>query len=222
MYSVLAPGEQSECGPDSEISESSSGDEDSGHLDAPQSPRSSALALYTRLPSPIAIPPNSIDLTYLHSFLSAAECSKLIELSAGRFYRSVTTSGISSQRTSHSAAPSRRHPVVQAVRQRVAQLTGASDGQIERLSVVRYEPGQQFLPHYDSRHTILPPRRWTIFAYLNDVPGGGETEFTQIGVKFKPKCGDALFWENQADRDSFHLDGTHAGRPPLSGIKYGE
>jgi hypothetical protein len=70
-----------------------------------------------------------------------------------------------------------------------------------------------------------PPVQYCpIFAYLNDLPAnaGGETEFTRIGVKFKPKKGDALLWENRADRHSFHLDGKHAGRAPLSGVKYGK
>ena len=46
------------------------------------------IALCTQRPSPVAIPPNSIGLTYLHSFLSADECATLIELSAGMLSRS--------------------------------------------------------------------------------------------------------------------------------------
>jgi len=186
---------------------------------------SSALARYTQHPSPVVIPPNCIGLTYLHSFLSADECATLIELGAGNFSRSWTTLGISPIRTSDSAVLTNSQPVVLAVRQRVAQITGARDEWIESLVLVRYQPGQQFLPHHDSQSSAgIPPRSHTIFAYLNDLPdgAGGETEFTKIGVKFKPKCGDALFWENQADRHSHHLDGEHAGRPPLSGVKFGE
>jgi hypothetical protein len=38
-----------------------------------------------------------------------------------------------------------------------------------------------------------------------------------------PKAGDALFWRNHKDRHSPHFqDGEHAGRPPLSGVKYGQ
>ena len=44
-------------------------------------PDLTALARYTQRPPPVAIPPNSIGLTYLHSFLSTDECAKLIELS---------------------------------------------------------------------------------------------------------------------------------------------
>ena len=183
-----------------------------------------ALARFTHRPSPVAIPPNSIGLTYLHSFLSADECATLIGPGAGSYSHSWMTRGISPIRTSDSALLSDSSPVVRAVRRRVTQLTGARDGLIEELQVVRYKPGQQFLPHYDSSSDRSRPRSHTIFVYLNDLPdaSGGETEFTRVGVKFKPKCGDALFWENRADRTSYHLDGEHAGRPPLRGVKYGQ
>jgi hypothetical protein len=93
---------------------------------------------------------------------------------------------------------------------------------------VRYKPGQQFKPHFDSgldfaMHKCL--REFSFFAYLNTMTAeaGGETEFTKLGVKFTPKAGDALFWRNHKDRSSPHfLDGEHAGRPPLNGIKYGQ
>jgi prolyl 4-hydroxylase len=184
---------------------------------------SAALARYKQRPSPVFIPPNSIGLTSLHSFLSAAECEQLIELGQCGFSRSIAGGRIKPVRTSYSAIPSASHPTVQAVRARVAELIGARDAQIERLAVVRYEPGQQYKPHYDSSSALASPRSHTIFAYLNDVEGGGgETEFTKLGVKFKPKRGDALFWQNQADRESHHKDGKHAGRPPVSGVKYGQ
>jgi len=217
-------GDDNSCGSDSD--DSSSNDEPRSQSPPIAAPHchSAALALYTQRPSPVAIPPNSISLTYLHSFLSANECAKLIELAAGVFSPSRAGGRVSSDRTSHSAAPSAGDPVVQAVRRRVETLTGARDGQIETIYVVRYEPGQQYQPHFDSSGDRSYPRSHTIFVYLNDLPdgAGGETEFTRIGVKFKPKQGDALLWENRADRNSYHLDGEHAGRPPLSGVKYGE
>ena len=224
-------GKSSGSGGESGSEGSSSNDEsrrESPPIATYPNPDPTALARYTQRPSPVAIPPNSISLTYLHSFLSTAECAALIELSTGKFSRSTVgfkagAGHTSSSRTSHSATPSCSHPAVQAVRRRVAELTKKRDAQIQELQVVRYDPGQRFMPHYDScgDDTL---RSHTIFAYLNDLPDGdgGETEFTRIGVKFKPKKGDALLWENRADRNSYHLDGKHAGRAPLSGVKFGE
>jgi prolyl 4-hydroxylase len=182
----------------------------------------------------VHIPPNEISLTYLHAFLTGEECAELIMLSQGKFSHSQTSGNvISSTRTSHSATlhASEGELLVCCIRQRVAELTGAPDRCIEALQVVRYEPGQQYHPHFDSSWYDWPeppsrPRReFSIFVYLNTMPSGagGETEFTNIGVKFTPNAGDALFWRNYKDRYSPHLqDGEHAGRPPLSGVKYGQ
>lgn len=125
----------------------------------------SLLALYT-LPPPVAIPPNSIHLTYLHSFLSATECASLLTLAEGDFTRSETTgSGVDSDRTSSSAGLPQIDPTVHVIRSRVAQLCGAKEAAVEKLQVVRYEPGQQYKPHYDSGlHAGWKPRQFTIFA----------------------------------------------------------
>jgi prolyl 4-hydroxylase len=120
---------------------------------------------------------------------------------------------------------------VRVVRARITELIGVPDRRINELQVVRYDPGQQFTPHFDSSFQFwsLPTprqlREFSIFVYLNTMPAnaGGETEFTKIGVKFTPKAGDALFWRNHKDRHSEHFsDGAHAGRPPTSGVKYGQ
>jgi prolyl 4-hydroxylase len=182
----------------------------------------------TQQPSPVHIPPNEISLTYLHAFLTAAECKELIALSHGKFERSSTTLGITDRCTSSSSVLPTSHALVRLVRQRVTELTGATDTRIQKLYAVRYEPGQQFTPHFDSDLASATRgclRQFTLFVYLNTLPpdAGGETEFTKIGVKFTPKAGDALFWRNHKDRHSPHfLDGEHAGRPPLSGVKYGQ
>jgi hypothetical protein len=188
-------------------------------------PRSlSLLQRLTLKPSPVTIPPNCISLHYLHAFLSEEECAHLIELSHGQFSRPLTYGGVSAGRTSDAASPSERDPVVLAVRTRVTELTGAPDSRIEELNVVRYKVAQQYRPHFDSS-LVGHRREFTLFVYLNTLPAGagGETEFTRLRVKFAPKAGDALFWRNHKDRYSPHfLDGEHAGRPPLSGVKYGQ
>jgi prolyl 4-hydroxylase len=180
----------------------------------------------------VHIPPNEISLTYLHAFLTTEECAELIMLSQGQFEHSRTSGGVvSSKRTSHSAPLPEYVPLVRRIFQHVSELTKAPDYCIEEINVVRYEPGQQYHPHFDSSWYDWPvprsrPRReFILFVYLNTMPAnaGGETEFTNIGVKFSPKADDALFWRNHKDRNSPHLlDGRHAGRPPLSGIKYGQ
>jgi hypothetical protein len=207
---------------DSEEEESKASSSSSSSI--PVGVNRSQLALYTHLPSPVTIPPTSIHLTYLHSFLSAAECSTLLSLTthftASTIGSSSADTSVDPSRTSFSSALSGR-----SSSERIAKLLGCEDKQIEALNVVRYEPGQQYKPHYDSSLSDdFKSRQFTVFSYLNDVTGGGgETDFLKIGIKFKPKCGDALLWENHASEAEWeHDDGQHAGLPPVSDTKYGQ
>jgi hypothetical protein len=101
--------------------------------------------------SSIVIPPNSIKLQYLPSFLSAADCESLIALAERiGFGRSMVglsnaTGYVSSMRTSYSS-PSLvtiDANVVDHLILLVSRLTGASKSCIG-LGPVRYQPGQQF------------------------------------------------------------------------------
>jgi hypothetical protein len=119
-----------------------------------------SIALYTQRSSPVAIPgvrPTPSDWPTCTPS-SRPTSANLIELAAGNFSRSGTSSGIHSDR-------SRSRPVIRETRRRVRELTGARDGLMEELQVVRYRPGQQFKPHHDSHSGFsIPPRRWTIFS----------------------------------------------------------
>ena len=224
----------------STLSSASSSSCNSSSSSSSSSPSLGVLARCTALPSPVAIPPNVFGLTYLNSFLSAAECSELIRMAdQSAFHRSVVVSDsvtyVSQLRTSFSCAlvnstplgeHNRASPLVASLLQRVADITGVSQAHVEAMDFVRYEPGQCFKPHCDDFGNSTKPRRWSIFTYLNDVTGGGgETHFTQLGVKFKPKQGDALWWENcpaPYRPGVYHESSEHEGCPPLSGVKYGE
>ena len=49
--------------------------------------------------------------------------------------------------------------------------------------------------------------------YLNDIKEGGETEFPQQGIKFKPKAGNMMFWPA-------YWTHPHKGIPAPKEIKY--
>lgn len=181
----------------------------------------------TSKPPPVAIPPNKIKLAYLHSLLSPTECRGLIALAEGNGFSRFESlvGGVAASRTSTTCDLERCLPLAREIRRRVARLCGKAESCIENLVVVKYKAGQQFKPHYDSSSSLRPiaRRQFTVFVYLNNLTGeGGETEFPELGVKFKPRMGDALFWENHASiYSSSHPQSLHAGRPPLSGVKYG-
>jgi hypothetical protein len=84
----------------------------------------------------------------------------------------------------------------------------------DRLILKRYRPGgdEGFQPHFDSIDEVCG--RYLVFLwYLNDVAEGGETVFSDLGIRVAPRTGRLLmfppYWMYQ-----------HAGLPPVSGDKY--
>ena len=96
---------------------------------------------------------------------------------------------------------------------------------MESLQVVKYEPGGYYKAHYDAylkRNAgfVGKPREWTFIIYLNDGYEGGETEFPNLGKKFKGQTGDALLFRSlNAENTMVHPNSFHAGLPITNGIK---
>ena len=64
-------------------------------------------------------------------------------------------------------------------------------------------------------------RVYTFFIYLNDVPEGGETNFPQLDLQFKPARGRAILWENLTkDKSIRHKLSEHGGMPVKEGVKW--
>lgn len=82
------------------------------------------------------------------------------------------------------------------------------------LRIKRYEPGtgEGFQLHFDSIGEVAN-RYLVCLWYLNDVAEGGETEFSGLDIKVRPREGRLLmfppYWMYQ-----------HAGLPPVSGDKF--
>lgn len=120
--------------------------------------------------------------------------------------------------------------VIQSLDLRVAAALGHPVENGEGFALLRYEPGQQYLPHcdwIDPRRTASRPDldRWgqrvaTCVVYLNDGFEGGATEFPRIGVAFRGGVGDALCWENVRPDGGVDPLTVHAGRPPTRGVKF--
>lgn len=87
----------------------------------------------------------------------------------------------------------------------------------EPLRVIRYSPGGEFKPHFDS----IPGDRRAVSAilYLSDGYLGGETSFPRAGVRFQGDAGDLLFFHNYCG-DKLDRNAIHAGLPVLSGEKW--
>jgi prolyl 4-hydroxylase len=165
-------------------------------------------------------------------FLSPSECERLrlmIDLVAtpSTLHEQDYASGF---RTSYSGNLDPKDSFVMGISRRIDDLLGINPICGEAIQGQRYLPGQQFKPHNDWFYTTEKywelerkrggQRSWTAMAFLNEVEEGGETHFTEVGIKIEPKPGVLLVWNN-ALPDGTPNEGTiHAGTPPVKGNKY--
>jgi hypothetical protein len=120
--------------------------------------------------------------------------------------------------------------VMQLLRARMLNFIGTNGFALEGLSILHYEPGQEFLPHYDFfNEAVLESnaasaqyrqRAITILIYLNDGYEGGETEFPMIHWRYKGNIGDALLFWNVKETGEPDLSTLHAGTAPTRGEKW--
>ncbi len=120
--------------------------------------------------------------------------------------------------------------LIEIIRARIAAATHIPVPVFEPVQVLHYSVGQEFKRHVDSLEPSNPRHREqlrshgqriaTFLIYLNDDFEGGETEFSRIGVRYRGKTGDAIFWANcdmEGRPDPMTL---HAGLPPTAGEKW--
>jgi prolyl 4-hydroxylase len=165
-------------------------------------------------------------------FLSGAECERLclmIDLTAkpSTLHEEDYSSGF---RTSYSGDLDPYDPFVMGISRRIDDLLGMNPVCGEAIQGQRYLPGQEFKPHNDWFYTTekyweLERKRggqrcWTAMAFLNQVEEGGDTHFTEVGVKIEPKPGVLLVWNNAKPDGTPNVDTMHAGTPVVKGSKY--
>ena len=90
----------------------------------------------------------------------------------------------------------------------------------EYLQVLKYKEGGFYTPHQDAFFDEPNPRTVTAIIALNDDYDGGETEFPNLGKKFKLNKGDVLIFNNFTDWGYQTPKSLHGGRPVKSGVKW--
>lgn len=183
-------------------------------------------------PSIYQVDSDKAEIFAVGDFLSRTECDRLrlmIDLVAkpSTLHEQDYASGF---RTSYSGDLDAHDPFVMGISRRIDDLLGMNPICGEPIQGQRYLPGQQFKPHNDWFYTTekyweLERKRggqrcWTAMAFLNEVEEGGETHFTEVGIKIAPKPGVLMLWNN-ALPDGTPNEGTmHAGTPVTRGTKY--
>lgn len=161
-------------------------------------------------------------------FASHAECLYLIEMAEPLLEQSVVVDPDTGQPRPHPIRTSEgavfpwvsADLVITALNQRIAATSRSEAECGEPLQILRYRPGQEYRPHLDALPTGENQRVLTMLVYLNEGYEGGETFFTQTGLKFAGKKGDGLLFRNARSGGSPDPNAQHAGLPVVSGEKF--
>lgn len=172
----------------------------------------------------------------IEGFANAAECSWLIDRARLRLGRAtvITLSGTQDVDEGRSNSSTEflvqdMDVVLEVIRTRISSATRIPVPVFEPTQILHYAVGQEFKPHFDFLDPANPAYREqlqqgqrlaTFLIYLNDEFEGGETQFPDVGIQFRGKRGDAIFWANVDNQGKPDLKTRHAGLPPTSGEKW--
>lgn len=171
------------------------------------------------------------------SFLTEEECDQLIRLGQQRGYKRSQVdakkrkdgffdSAVTDDRTSSNTwciEECYNDPIVQKITNRIVNLTGVPETNMESFQLLQYEVGQYYMEHHDFNvYHMEGPRILTFFIYLNHVEEGGETRFNKLDITVTPKQGRAILWPSVLD-SNLNAPETftyHEALPVLKGVKY--
>ena len=161
-----------------------------------------------------------------HNVLSSEECDALIEQAKHRLQRSkLANKEVSVIRTSSGMFfEENESPLIHQIEQRIAKLMHIPIEHAEGLQVLRYEPGEEFKPHFDYFNEDHPSsennRISTLVIYLNNVAEGGATTFPALGLSNKPVKGSAVYFEYFYNNPALNELTLHSGDPVIRGEKW--
>ena len=186
-----------------------------------------------------------------HNFLSVEESDAFISHGSGRYAKSLGvtmkedgTMGDAPTEIRTSSHGWCQHPeclndpLVQNVVTRVSNITQTPSTNAEYAQLVYYhacptpdDPKCAFYKRHNDfidgdEHKLQGVRIYTLFTYLNDVPEGGGTRFTDLPngpVTFEPKRGKAVLWPSVLEDQPHSKDDRthHEALPVTKGEKFG-
>jgi len=177
------------------------------------------------------------NIEHITGLLDPMECSHLAALSMPHLKPSQVISdqpggAASGGRTSEGMNYHHglRDIVVTNVIRRLCAIAGCDFSQTEALTVLMYIPGAEYQVHpdYFSAETVGGEQQLenggqrfkTFVCYLNEVGGGGQTEFPDLGIKVDPEPGSVVYFDNADEQGNPYLKSRHAGLPVTAGSKW--
>jgi prolyl 4-hydroxylase len=169
--------------------------------------------------------------------LTREECDYVIGVAGPQLHPSTVTNPATGaamqhlERTSSDAmlSPYDHDLAVHCINLRLSAAAGMPVENGELLSVLRYEPGQEYRPHVDyfgdinedaTQFETAGQRVRTLLVYLNDAYDGGQTHFLSNGLKVKGTPGDAIVFHNVDGEGEPDPSSRHAGLPVQRGAKW--
>ena len=177
------------------------------------------------------------NIEHITGLLDPMECSHLAALSMPHLKPSQVISdqlggSASGERTSEGMNfhHGLRDLVVTNVIRRLCAIAGCDFSQTEALTVLMYIPGAEYRVHPDyfsadttgGRQQLANggQRFKTFVCYLNEVGGGGQTEFPDLGIKVEPEPGSVVYFDSADEQGHPYLKSRHAGLPVTAGSKW--
>ena len=175
---------------------------------------------------------------YIDDFATEDECTQIIELAKPKFVRSVvmgengSISELDNRRTSSNTfLDNVSLSIPRQITERISDYVGFPASHAEQLSVLEYQIGQEYQPHYDGFDMSTKSgyvacrdghqRIFTALLYLNTPDGGGETTFPNLHTKIEAVTGRLAFFSNIRETlDDRPNETLHGGAPVTAGVKY--
>ena len=119
---------------------------------------------------------------------------------------------------------------MQIVRERISAITGVLTVAFEPPQIFHYAVGEEIKAHYDALRlgeqgygrdgSYKGDRISTFLLYLNDDYDGGELIFPKVGVQFKGKTGDGIYFAHVDENGTPDRLSLHAASPVRRNEKF--
>lgn len=193
------------------------------------------LARFVQTPESHMLEPQA-NIQSAEEFLSPEECLYIQCLGGPQLKPSISVdpNGQAHRnriRTSHDFlfTPQSETVALKLLQMRMAAFAGLPLQNAEALVLLRYAPGQEYLPHRD----YLPPSHFTavkhggsgqrlrtVISYLNTPAEGGETAFPLLGLQVSAVGGRILRFDSIQPDGHLNAASLHAGTPVKQGLKW--
>lgn len=164
------------------------------------------------------------DPIVFHDFITPAERHYIMDKARDKLKPSTVSANKILEpnvRQSETAWLSLKDPIVRKITERCLAMTGDTPIEnCEELQVLRYEEGGFYKPHQDVIREQENTRTHTFILALNDGYQGGATVFPNLGLGFKLKAGDVLFFDTLDNYELITSKALHGGMPVTDGEKW--